>query len=148
MKYKLLFESAKLDGATMNSLNGHDVEVAVRKNAQGEAWVGDLAKVLKAMIAPAAANDTKSEESAEVRELRNKMIQLARDDNSEERKQEEDVSAGVMMVQRLKANGFLAAGDAMSPDTAFDTKSNATFVSNATTASYMTAVLVSTHRSV
>jgi len=141
MKYMHLFESAKLDGAKMNSLNGRDVEVAVRKNAQGEAWVGDLVKVLKAMMDPAAANDTKSEESAEVRELRNKMIQLARDDNSEERKQEEDVSAGVMMVQRLKANGFLAAGDAMSPDTAFDTKSNATFISNATTASYMTAVL-------
>jgi len=66
----------------MKSFNGHDMEVAVRNMAQGAAWADDLAKVLKGMMHPAAANDTKSKVSAEMKEMRDKMVQLARGDNS------------------------------------------------------------------
>lgn len=80
-KFVQVFESAKLDGAKMNSLNGRGVEVAIRNATQGEAWVDDLQKVLKGMMDSASANDTKIEESAEVKEMREKMVQLARDEN-------------------------------------------------------------------
>ena len=49
---------------------------------QGAAWADDLANVLKSMMHPAAANDTKSNESAEMKEMRDKMVQVARGDNS------------------------------------------------------------------
>mmetsp|Transcript_26894 Transcript_26894/g.39538 ORF Transcript_26894/g.39538 Transcript_26894/m.39538 type:complete len:223 (+) Transcript_26894:16-684(+) len=84
-KYTQVFESAKLDGAKMNSLNGRGVEVAVRNATQGEAWVDDLQKILKGMMDTAAANDNAAEESVELKEMRDKMVQLARDDNPEGR---------------------------------------------------------------
>jgi len=56
--------------------------VAVRNMPQGAAWADDLANVLKSMMHPAAANDTKSNESAEMKEMRDKMVQVARGDNS------------------------------------------------------------------
>jgi len=84
-KYTQVFESAKLDGTKMNSLNGRGVEIAVRNATQGEAWVDDLVKVLKDMMDPASANDTNFEESAEMKKMRDKMVQLARDDNPEGR---------------------------------------------------------------
>jgi len=84
-KYTQVFESAKLDGAKMNSLNGRGVEVAVRNATQGEAWVDDLQKILKGMMDIAAANDNAAEESVELKEMRDKMVQLARDDNPEGR---------------------------------------------------------------
>jgi len=76
-KYTQLFASAKLDGAKMSSHNGHSMGVIVRNIAQGAAWADDLEKVLKGMMDPAAANDTKCDESAEMEEIRNKTIQLA-----------------------------------------------------------------------
>jgi len=84
-KYTQVFGSAKLDGAKMNSLNGRGVEVAVRNATQGEAWVDDLQKILKGMMDIAAANDNAAEESVELKEMRDKMVQLARDDNPEGR---------------------------------------------------------------
>jgi len=68
-KFTQLFTSIKLNGAKLKSLNGHDIEVAVRNMAQGAAWADDLAKVLKSMMHPAAANETKSKESAEMKEI-------------------------------------------------------------------------------
>ena len=73
-----IFTSAGLDGAKMNSLNGREVEVAVRKATQGEAWVDDVQNALKGMLSEEAAKGTTVEESAEVKELRTKMVEQAK----------------------------------------------------------------------
>ena len=65
----------------MQSLNGRGVETAIRNATQGEAWVDDLQKVLKGMMDAAAAEDTTSSESEELKAMREKMVQLARDEN-------------------------------------------------------------------
>ena len=79
-KYLAVFESASLDGAKMNSLNGRGVEVAVRNATQGEAWVDDLQNVLKGMMDSEAAKSTEAApESEEMKQVREKMLQLARD---------------------------------------------------------------------
>ena len=93
-KFVQVFTAAKLDGAKMNSLNGRGVEVAVRNSTQGEAWVDDLQKVLKGMMDGAAANDNTSEESAEVKEMRDKMVQMARDENPEGKAPENPAGIG------------------------------------------------------
>lgn len=41
----------------MHELNGRGVEVVVRDNTQGEAWVDDLQQVLKGMMSDAQAAD-------------------------------------------------------------------------------------------
>ena len=56
-KFAKVFESAKLDGAKMVSLNHRGVETAIRNATQGEAWVDDLQKVLKGLMDVAAAEE-------------------------------------------------------------------------------------------
>jgi hypothetical protein len=45
-KLSQVFAAAKLDGASMATMNGRGVEVAVRNATQGEGWVDDVQKVV------------------------------------------------------------------------------------------------------
>ena len=78
-KIAKIFEAAALDGSKMATLSGRDVEVAVRNATEGEAWVDDVQTSLKGMLSEEASKSTKHEESAEVKEVREKMLGLARD---------------------------------------------------------------------
>ncbi len=75
-----IFTAANLDGEKMSKMNGREVEVAVRNATQGEAWVDDVQNALKSMLSEEAAKNTAVEESAEMKELRSKIVEQAKVD--------------------------------------------------------------------
>ena len=79
----------------MSTLNGRGVETAIRSATQGEAWIDDLEKTLKGMMDAAAAEDTTSTESEEMKQMREKMVQLARDENPDARAPDNSRGIGV-----------------------------------------------------
>ena len=77
-----IFGTAKLDGAALAGMSGRQVEVAVRNATQGEAWVDDVQNALKGMLSEEAKNSTEGAgESAEMKALREKMVEQAKTDN-------------------------------------------------------------------
>ena len=77
-----IFGTAKLDGAALAGMSGRQVEVAVRNVTQGEAWVDDVENALKGMLSDEAKNSTEGAgESAEMKALREKMVEQAKTDN-------------------------------------------------------------------
>ena len=78
-KIAKIFEGSKLNGSKLSSMTGRAVEVAVRNATQGEAWVDDVQRALKGMLDPEAAVKTDGvEESAEVKQLRERMVESAK----------------------------------------------------------------------
>ena len=63
-KLTQVFAAAKLDGASMATMNGRGVEVAVRSTTQGEGWVDDLQKVLKGMLPGPVSDPSRAEKNA------------------------------------------------------------------------------------
>jgi len=118
-KYAHLFTAIHLDGAKMKSLNGHDMEVAVRDITHGAAWADDLIRALKGMMHPAAANYKKYKESAEMEERRDKTVQRTCDYNS-----------GGMALQEWS---HIAARNSKREDDEESMRSCATTASNAST---------------
>ena len=77
-----IFGTAKLDGAALAGMSGRQVEVAVRNATQGEAWVDDVQNALKGMLSEEAKNSTEGAgESAEMKALREKMVEQAKTGN-------------------------------------------------------------------
>ena len=60
-------------------MNGRAIEVAIRKQTEGEAWVQDVENTVKGMLSAEAATDTTGPaESAEMKELRQKIVDNAK----------------------------------------------------------------------
>jgi hypothetical protein len=60
-------------------MNGRAIEVAIRKQTEGEAWVQDVENTVKGMLSKEAASDTTGPaESAEIKELRQKIVDNAK----------------------------------------------------------------------
>ena len=74
-----IFETAKLSSDVLQEMTGRAVEVAVRNATQGEAWVDDVQRVLKGMMsAEQAAKTDGVAESAEMKQLREKLVENAK----------------------------------------------------------------------
>ena len=79
-KITKVFTSAGLDGAKMGSLNARGVETSVRNATEGEAWVDDVQRALKGMLsAEAAASTEGAAESEEAKQIREKVLEKARE---------------------------------------------------------------------
>jgi hypothetical protein len=78
-KIEKVFSAAGLDGAKMESVNARGLEVLVRNATEGEAWVDDVQGALKSMLSEEAASSTTGPgESDELKELRAKQVERAR----------------------------------------------------------------------
>ena len=79
-KFTDIFTKAKLDEEKLAGLNGRGLEIAIRNATQGESWVDDVQAVLKGMLSEDAAKAVDNEESAEMKALRQKVVEKAKVD--------------------------------------------------------------------